>query len=135
MQDKVKIYHQKRRAFIIVPEVGIILAQKGTIMSHTEILQSLGLPKERVIHIIQNNPRGYFMDNTLVIYQGDSIKEGECWELQQENYSVVAENFADMEHMFSINKDTQIYLGVKRGKLGEVWEKVHPVSVTFFKQA
>ena len=39
-------------------------------MSHEEILQSLGMPQEKVNQAIKNNPRRYFIDNTLVLYQG-----------------------------------------------------------------
>ena len=134
MVNEVELYHQKRRAFIIVPQVGIIVAQKGSIMSHEEILQSLGISKEKIKNIIKDNPRGYFMDNTLVLYQGDDIKEGECWELKAENYKIVAENFADMKKLFDLNLDTPVYLGVKQGKLGEVWEKIHQVPITFFEK-
>lgn len=134
MKDEVKQYHQRRRAFVIIPQVGIIVAQKGSIMSHEEILQSLGMPQEKVNEAIKNNPRGYFMDNTLVLYQGGDIKEGECWELKVENYKAVAENFADMKKLFNLNQDTLIYLGVRQGKLGEVWEKIHQVPITFFEK-
>lgn len=134
MEDEVKQYHQRRRAFVIIPQVGIIVAQKGSIMSHEEILQSIGMSKEKVNEAIKNNPRGYFMDNTLVLYQGGNIKEGESWELKAENYKAVAENFADMKKLFNLNQDTLIYLGVKQGKLGEVWEKIHQVPITFFEK-
>lgn len=134
MKDEVKQYHQRRRAFVIIPQVGIIVAQKGSIMSHEEILQSLGMPQEKVNEAIKNNPRGYFMDNTLVLYQGADIKENECWELKEENYKTVAEYFADIQKLFNINKDTQCYLGVKRGELGAIWERVHQVPITFFEK-
>ncbi len=134
MVNEVELYHQKRRAFIIVPQVGMIVAQKGSIMSHEEILQSLGISKEKIKNIIKDNPRGYFMDNTLVLYQGGNIKEGESWELKAENYKTVTENFVDMKKLFNLNQDTLIYLGVKQGKLGDVWEKIHQVPITFFEK-
>ncbi len=134
MVNEVELYHQRRRAFIIVPQVGIIIAQKGSIMSHVEILQSLGMSQERIMETIKNNPRGYFMDNTLVLYQGDNVKESSCWELKEENYKVVAKNFPDMQKLFSLNQDTQVYLGVKRGELGAIWERVHQVPITFFEK-
>ncbi len=134
MSDDVKAYHQKRRAFIIIPQIGVVVAQKGSILSHREILQFLGISAERIKEIIKNNPRGYFMDNTLVLYQGEDIKEGENWELKAENYKTVKENFSDLQKLFNINQDTQIYLGVKPGALGAVWEKVNYVSVDFFEK-
>lgn len=133
MSQAVKEYHQKRRPFIIIPETGLILGECGQPYSHNEILARLGLDEEQVKHVIENYPRGYFLDNKLVMYQQDNVAEGSCWELKPENYFYVRKYFPDLKQIFGINKKTKIFLGVLRGKEGEIWPTINEVLQDFFE--
>ena len=126
-------YHSKRRPFIIIPEIGLILGECGQPYSHNEILSRLGLNEEQVKYIIANYPRGYFLDNKLVIYQLDDVSEGTCWELKPENYFYVRKYFPDLKQIFRINKKTKIFLGVLCGKEGEIWPTINEVPQDFFE--
>ena len=39
MKNEVEKFHNERRAFIIIPDNGIIISQLGSTKSHKEILQ------------------------------------------------------------------------------------------------
>ena len=133
MNNAVEEYHRKRRAFIILPQVGIIIGEPGQPNSHREILKHIGCSDEQISHILENYPRGYFLNNKLVMYQSDDVKEGESWQLQPENYDLVKKYFGDLKKIFNINKDCQIFLGVNRGKEGEIWPTINEVDEKFFK--
>ena len=133
MNPSVKAYHEKRRAFIIIPEVGLILGESGQPFSHKDILANLGLDKEQISHVLQNYPRGYFLDNNLVMYQSDGNTEQEVWELKPENYFYVRKYFQDLKKLFRITTKTKIFLGVKCAKEGEIWPTINEVESSFFE--
>ena len=93
MNQTVINYHKQRRPFIIIPETGLILGETGQPFSHREILSRCGLDDEQVKYVLENYPRGYFLDNKLVIYQREDVEEGSCWELKPENYFYVRKYF------------------------------------------
>lgn len=97
-------------------------------------MKSCGFSEDRIHEIIENYPRGYFWDNRLVIYQGENVAEGECWKLKSENYKFVRDFYSDLCRIFGINKETKIFLGVKRGRLGELWPVVEEVDLDFFNK-
>ncbi len=132
MNQAVEEYHAKRRPFIIIPQVGIIIGELGQPYSHREILKHIGCSDEQISYILENYPRGYFLNNKLVIYQSDDIKPGESWQLKEENYIHVKKYFPDLQKLFQIDKNTQIFLGVRRGKEGEIWPTINGVSLDFF---
>lgn len=134
MNQAVEEYHRKRRAFIILPQVGIIIGEHGQPYSHREILKHIGCSDDQISHILENYPRGYFLNNKLVMYQSDDVKEGDSWLLQPENYELVKKYFGDMKKIFSLNKESQIFLGVSRGKEGEVWPTINEVNIDFFNE-
>lgn len=133
MKQSVKAYHEKRRAFIIIPEVGLILGENGQSFSHRDILTHLGLDNEQISHVLQNYPRGYFLDNNLVIYQSDDNVELESWELKPENYFYVRKYFLDLKNLFRITAKTKIFLGVKCAPKGEIWPTINEVKSEFFE--
>ncbi|MCM1324517.1 MAG: hypothetical protein NC218_10370 [Acetobacter sp.] len=133
MDIEIANYHKKRRAFIILPKAGILWAEPGSILTHREILLTAGISTTKIEKIIKNCPRGYYLDNTLILYQGDVIKAGEKWELQPDNFPVVKKVFADLENILALNAETKIFLGVKCGILGTVWEQYNQVDINFFK--
>ena len=133
MQQALNDYHAQRRAFIIIPEGGLIVGESGQPFSHRDILTNLGLDKEQITHVLQNYPRGYFLDNTLVIYQADDNLEQKSWELKPENYFYVRKYFQDLKNLFRMTAKTKIFLGVKCGKEGEVWPTINEVNSSFFE--
>ncbi len=133
MQQALNDYHAQRRAFIIIPEGGLIVGESGQPFSHRDILTNLGLDKEQITHVLQNYPRGYFLDNTLVIYQADDNVEQKSWELKPENYFYVRKYFQDLKNLFHMTAKTKIFLGVKCGKEGEVWPTINEVKSSFFE--
>ena len=133
MQQALNDYHAQRRAFIIIPAGGLIVGESGQPFSHRDILTNLGLDKEQITHVLQNYPRGYFLDNTLVIYQADDNLEQKSWELKPENYFYVRKYFQDLKNLFRMTAKTKIFLGVKCGKEGEVWPTINEVKSSFFE--
>ncbi len=132
MNEAIIDYHERRRPFVIIPEIGIIFSRSGNAFAHNELLQNCGFSEERVHEIIENFPRGYFLDNRLVVYQGENVAEGESWTLKPENYKFVCSFYSDLCRIFKINAETRIFLGVKRGRPGELWPAVNEVGQDFF---
>lgn len=126
-------YHEQRRPFIILPKVGIIIGEKGMSYSHRDILANLGFNPEQIFSTLEAYPRGYFLNNKLVIYQSDDVKEGEYWVLKEENYPLVRQYFDDLKNLFHLSPDTKIFLGILRGKEGELWPTVNEVDFDFFE--
>ena len=126
-------YHEQRRPFIILPKVGIIIGEKGMSYSHRDILANLGFSPEKIFSTLETYPRGYFLNNKLVIYQSDDVKEGECWALKEENYPLVRQYFDDLKSLFHLSPDTKIFLGILRGKEGDLWPTVNEVYFVFFE--
>ena len=54
MNQAVEEYHRKRRAFIILPQVGIIIGEQGQPYSHREILKHIGCSDKQISHILEN---------------------------------------------------------------------------------
>ena len=54
-----------------------------------------------------------FLDNRLVVYQGENVAEGESWTLKPENYKFVCSFYSDLCRIFKINAETRIFLGVR----------------------
>jgi hypothetical protein len=134
MNEAIIDYHERRRPFVIIPEIGIIFSRSGNAFAHNELLQNCGFSEERVHEIIENFPRGYFLDNRLVVYQGENVAEGESWTLKPENYKFVCSFYSDLCRIFKINAETRIFLGVKRGRPGELWPAVNEVGQDFFTE-
>ena len=135
MNQEVEKYHSQRRAFIIIPNAGLILGEKGIPFSHREILSSCGFNLEQISFILENYPRGYFLNNKLVLYQSDDVKEGDSWKLKKENFPLVEKYYPDLKKIFDITPETQIFLGVYRGKEGEIWPTINEVPTDFFSHS
>ena len=133
MNQPVEKFHSERRAFIIIPNAGLILGEINQPFSHREILTNSGLMQEQINFILENYPRGYFLNNTLVFYQADDSKESSTWELKKENYPLVKKYYPDLKNIFHITAQTQIFLGVAKGKEGEIWPTINEVSSDFFE--
>ena len=132
MNQALEEYHSQRRAFVLVPNVGMILGEKGKPFSHREILTNCGFNPEQISFMLENYPRGYFLNNKLVLYQSDDVKEGDSWELKKENFPVVKKYYSDLKKIFNFNSETKVFLGVYRGKEGDIWPTINEVSLDFF---
>lgn len=132
MNEEVINYHKQRRPFVIIPDVGIIVAHSGQPFAHIELLTNCCIEANKAKEIIETCPRGYFLDNKLVMYQGENVAEGECWELKPENFVFVRSFYADLRRIFNFNAKTKVFLGVKRGKIGEIWPVIDEVNQDFF---
>ena len=132
MNQALEEYHSQRRAFVLLPNVGMILGEKGKPLSHREILTNCGFNHEQISFMLENYPRGYFLNNRLVLYQSDDVKEGDSWELKKENFPVVKKYYSDLKKIFNFNSETKVFLGVYRGKEGDIWPTINEVSLDFF---
>ena len=115
MNEAIIDYHERRRPFVIIPEIGIIFSRSGNAFAHNELLQNCGFSEERV-------------------HQGENVAEGESWTLKPENYKFVCSFYSDLCRIFKINAETRIFLGVKRGRPGELWPAVNEVGQDFFAE-
>jgi len=125
-----KDFRNKRRPFIIFPETGLLVGELGTSLSHNDMLISIGLDGVRINYIINNYPRGYFMNNDLVFYQGNNFTEGNVLEIENKNVSIIKKYIYDFENIFKINDKTSIYFGIK---VGEIWPKINQISLRELK--
>lgn len=133
MNQNAEKFHSVRRAFIIMPNTGLILGEINQPFSHREILTNCGLSPEQISFILENYPRGYFLNNKLVIYQADDSKESQAWILQKENYPLVKKYYPDLKNIFHVSPQTQVFLGVAKGKEGEIWPTINEISTDFFE--
>ena len=134
MNQALKDYHSQRRPFIIIPDTGIILGELGQSYAHREILSKIGLTSQQISYILDNYPRGYYLNNKLVIYQSDNVNEGECWRLKPENYTYVRRYFEDLKNLFHLNNNSKIFLAILRGKEGDIWPTIDEVPINFFEE-
>jgi len=52
MTEKTTVFHTKRRAFIIMPDVGLLVAQKKFDVSHKQMLENMGLSTTSVLNFL-----------------------------------------------------------------------------------
>jgi len=79
--------------------------------------------------VLMKSPRGYCMDGELCVYQGFS---GPTWELTPSNYTIVQQYMPDLCALFDLNKDSNLYLGVRVGRVGDVWDRIHKTTIGNF---
>lgn len=125
-------FHNKRRAFVIIRDNVLITSEIGSVKSHKELLEDCFISSEKVSEIIETHPRGFYLNNEIRFYQGSSMEEGSCWRLEEKNYDIVRKVFPDLKKMFSLNKETKIFLGQRVLKGSEMWPGIAPVDLTFF---
>ena len=125
-------FHESRRAFIIMHDVGLVISQPNTNMSHKDMFLKMGLPLvPDVLRHLTETPRGYYMDGELCVYQG-YLLNSPTWNLQPQNYSIVQQYIPDLKELFNLNDNSNMYLGVHVGRIGEVWEKINKTTIGNF---
>lgn len=101
-------FHKSRVAFMIV-ENKIIYLENST-MSHIEWYLSLGYKKEEFDNVV----RGYYRNGEIVFYKADFIYDDEVIEKAKKVNNDIKKYVND--------KNANVYVGVKKGKVGELWE-------------
>lgn len=127
MPNSATDFHTTRRAFIIMPDVGLTVAPNGFSGGHTEMLIMLHYP--RIRYAMDNFPRGYFMNGELCIYTGHDMTPGAVWEIRAEQMATVIKTVPDFRRVFNAADETPVYLGVRVGKIGDVWEKIRKTNI------
>lgn len=115
--------------FLIIPETGLVVAKFGLNISHEQILKNLNISKEQIDHIINKYPRGYYLDNTIVLYQGNDLTPGKKLELKPESYKIVSDFYNDLKKIFSLNTRTRFYGGLLVGIPGTQWQNINQFKI------
>jgi len=124
-------FHESRRAFIIIRNAGLLVSPENSNLSHQNMFTKMGLSFVQTTHYLSDMPRGYYMDGELCLYQG--LFDGrKTWELKKTNYSLVQQYMPDLCALFKLNDNSNIYLGVRVGRIGSVWEKINKTTIANF---
>ena len=129
MTQQAANFHTKRRAFIILSDIGLLVAPKDYNISHEQMLEKLGLSQDDILKLMTIHPRGYFMDGELCIYQGYDMTLETKWQLTADGRKVVQKYIEDLRRIFSLNDNTPVYLGVIVGQIGDVLKKINMVRL------
>lgn len=120
-------------SFFIFPNVGLIISELGKRPSHPEMLGNMGFSESDVKNIMNNIPRGYYKDGKIAIYQEYEIdKPGYILEIKPEHENVVKEYLKDLAKLLNLDSDTDVYFGMRVGKIGEVWELIRHHKLSEF---
>ncbi|MBP5794609.1 MAG: hypothetical protein J6W41_01160 [Alphaproteobacteria bacterium] len=123
-------FHESRRIFIINPDLGLVIAPSKTNISHVDMIYNMGFNDKQYANVVLNKiPRGYYMKGELCVYQGVYKP---TWELAQSNYQIVQQYIPDLRALFNLTDDSNMYLGVRVGKIGEVWERINKTTIGEF---
>ena len=125
-------FHTVRRAFIMMPGGALLIAPENTDISHQQMFQNQGIAPDDIPKFLMTIPRGYFMDGELCIYQGADMIPGAIWRLPVENYNIVREFVPQLKSNFGIDDNNNLYLGVRVGEIGTVWQKLYKTTVGAF---
>ena len=129
-------FHESRRAFVIIQHhtslphnPGLMIAPANTNISHEEMLTAVNFYGRELQDVLMKSPRGYCMDGELCVYQGFS---GPTWELTKSNYQIVQQYMPDLRALFNLNDNSNMYLGVRVGRIGDVWERINKTNIGQF---
>ena len=115
-----------------MPDTGLTVAPANFSGGHTEWLKLLHYP--RVRYAMDNFPRGYYMNGELCFYQGHNMTPGTVWCVSNENIGVIRANIPYFRRIFSVQDETPVYLGVRVGEIGDVWEKIHKTTIKMLEK-
>lgn len=125
-------FHKSRRAFIIMHDVGLVVAPANSNLSHQDMFTKMGLSFAQTMHYLSDTPRGYYMASELCLYQGARPDRETTWELAQKNYKLVQQYIPDLCALFNLKDDSNLYLGVRVGHIGSVWERINKTTIGEF---
>ncbi len=130
MDTNAKQFHESRRAFIINPDLGLVIAPSKTNISHVDMIYNMGFYDKQYANVVLNKiPRGYYMNGELCVYQGVYKP---TWELAQSNYQIVQQYMPDLCALFNLTDNSHLYLGVRVGRVGDVWERINKTTIAEF---
>ncbi|MBQ9540158.1 MAG: hypothetical protein IJU89_01915 [Alphaproteobacteria bacterium] len=130
MDTNAKQFHESRRIFIINPDLGLVIAPSQTNISHVDMIYNMGFNDKQYANVVLNKiPRGYYMKGELCVYQGVYKP---TWELAQSNYQIVQQYIPDLCALFNLKDNSNLYLGVRVGRVGEVWERINKTTIGNF---
>ncbi len=130
MDTNAKQFHESRRIFIINPDLGLVIAPSKTNISHVDMVYNMGFYDKQYANVVLNKiPRGYYMKGELCVYQGVYKP---TWELAQSNYQIVQQYMPDLCALFNLKDNSNMFLGVRVGKIGEVWERINKTTIGEF---
>ena len=132
MKNTEQVFHKNRRAFIIMPDTGLVVAPAGFDGGHMEMLFRLHYPHIR--YAMDNFPRGYYMNNELCIYTGHDMTPGAIWEIKEKDMDVVKNAIPDFRRVFFVTDETPVYLGVRVGEIGQIWEKIRCTTIKMLEK-
>ena len=115
-----------------MPDTGLTVAPNGFPGGHMEMLINLHYP--RIRYAMDNFPRGYFMNGELCIYTGHDMTPGAAWEIRAEQMATVIKTVPDFRRVFGVNDETPVYLGVRVGEIGDVWEKIRRTTIKMLEK-
>lgn len=121
-------FHTIRRAFIMMPD-GLWVVRKNMDVSHEQMLRVRGIAADEISRIMTEVPRGYFMNNEIVVYQGYDMTPNAIWCLDLGGYQIMRSFIPNLRREFAVNDDTRVWMGVRVGKIGSVWETLYPTTI------
>lgn len=130
MDTNAKQFHELRRIFIINPDLGLVIAPSKTNISHVDMIYNMGFYDKQYANVVLNKiPRGYYMNGELCVYQGVYKP---TWELAQSNYQIVQQYIPDLCALFNLKDNSNMFLGVRVGRIGSVWERINQTTIGEF---
>ncbi len=128
MKQNATNFHTMRRAFIMMPNE-LWVAPKNMDITHEQMLRNHGIAANEISRILKEVPRGYFMNNEIVIYQGHDISPNAIWCLDLGGYQIARSFIPNLRREFAVNDNTRVWMGVRVGKIGSVWETLYPTTI------
>ncbi len=125
-------FHNLRRAFIMMPDGNLLIAPKNSDLSHEQMLSNIGMACNEIPKFMVDVPRGYFMDGELCVYQGFDMTPGAIWCISIKGYNIVRNFIPKLRQEFAVTDNTNLYLGVRVGNVGTIWEKLYKTTVGTF---
>ena len=114
MNNSEEKFHESRIAFFIFDEDVKIL--KNSKMSHKEWANSIGIDDSKFNEIV----RGYILGDNIVFYKGEFKYDDSVVECAIK-YSPI------LKERCNLTGEYNVYCGVKKGNIGDVWPLDHYV--------
>lgn len=114
--DEVKLFHKSRIAFMIINDEVLYLV--NSTKSHIEWFETLNLNSLDFNEIV----RGYVRENLIVFYKGDFEYDEKVYEHADWFSNKIIDDLGVDNPL--------IYVGVKKGDIGEIWEPMNRIELS-----
>ena len=74
------------------------------------------------------------MNGDLCVYTGHDMTPGAVWEITAEQIDTVIKTIPDFRRVFGVTNETPVYLGVRVGKVGAIWEKIRCTTIKMLEK-